>query len=60
MMSFLDNDNVFWKDYITGEDLACGEMMQEGKPAIQEAIDFLRNQQPLHALEWSEGLAKAA
>lgn len=35
-------------------------MTNEGKPAIQELIDFLKAQTPIHALQWSDPLAKAA
>ena len=32
----------------------------EGAPAVQELIDFLKAQSPLQPLEWSPGLASAA
>ena len=35
-------------------------MMNEGKPAVQELIDFLKAQKPIHALRWSDPLFKAA
>ena len=34
--------------------------MNEGKPAVQELIDFLKVQKPIHALRWSDPLFKAA
>lgn len=35
-------------------------MTNEGAPAVQELIKFLNEQTPLHALMWSDELAKAA
>ena len=35
-------------------------MTNEGKPAIQELIDFLKAQDALHSLQWSDPLGKAA
>lgn len=35
-------------------------MTREGKPAVQELINFLKRQPPLHALRWSDPLYKAA
>jgi uncharacterized protein YkwD len=35
-------------------------MTSEGVAALDEAIRFLENQPPLHALSWSQGLAESA
>ncbi|MBJ6752435.1 CAP domain-containing protein [Geomonas anaerohicana] len=35
-------------------------MTSEGKPALDEAVQFLSRQRPLPALSWSPGLARAA
>jgi uncharacterized protein YkwD len=35
-------------------------MSNEGKPAVQELIDFLKAQAATHALQWSDPLSKAA
>ena len=35
-------------------------MSNEGKPAIQELIDFLNAQDAIHPLKWSDPLGKAA
>ena len=34
-------------------------MTHEGTAAVQEAITFLENMQPLKELEWSSAMAKA-
>ena len=33
---------------------------KEGQDAVQEAIEFLRNQEPMQKLTWSEDIRKAA
>ena len=33
---------------------------KEGQAAVKEAIEFLKKQQPVEALRWSEDVAKAA
>ena len=35
-------------------------LTKEGAPALQEAINFLKNQKPLPALVWDKNLARAA
>ncbi|MFH7242153.1 MAG: CAP domain-containing protein [Spirulina sp.] len=47
-------------EIVNGCGRRCNIATQEGKSAVQEAIDFLRNQEPLSPLEFSAQVALAA